>query len=152
MAAFDWEARRRRQEREDDAKVAYFRERLRPVPGKALGEKAFRRLIDELGDDDFETRERAQETLKAVTGLRPRLEEVARSSPDLEVRTRLEVILREIDVHDAELPRALRVLKVVERIGSPAARRYLRELAGGNGDARLTMEAKAALRRLGYPP
>jgi hypothetical protein len=40
-----------------------------------------------------------------------------------------------------------RALEVLERIGSPEARRVLKTLAGG-GEDRLTREAKASLTRL----
>jgi hypothetical protein len=42
----------------------------------------------------------------------------------------------------------LRALAVLERVGTPVARRLLEALAGGAPGVRLTEEAQAALRRL----
>jgi hypothetical protein len=47
---------------------------------------------------------------------------------------------------------ALRAVEVLEGIGSAAARTVLNTLAGGDADARLTQEARAALRRLTRHP
>jgi hypothetical protein len=41
-----------------------------------------------------------------------------------------------------------RALELLERLGTPGARRLLQELADGNPDAPLTREAKASLERL----
>jgi hypothetical protein len=43
---------------------------------------------------------------------------------------------------------ALRAVEVLERVGTPEARRLLETLAGGAPGARLTWEARAALGRL----
>lgn len=45
--------------------------------------------------------------------------------------------------------RAVRALAVLERIGNAAARKLLKELAGGAPEAPLTVQAQAALARLG---
>ncbi|MFO0842599.1 MAG: hypothetical protein U0797_09420 [Gemmataceae bacterium] len=67
--------------------------------------------------------------------------------PSLEARKRLERLLAAVDadVHtpSPERIRALRAVELLERIGTPAARRALAELAGGAPGARLTREAKA---------
>jgi hypothetical protein len=46
-------------------------------------------------------------------------------------------------------PAVSRVVKVLEGVGSPDARRALEELANGPSESRVTAEARAALRRLG---
>jgi hypothetical protein len=48
-----------------------------------------------------------------------------------------------------EVARGLRGVEVLEAVGSAEAKEVLRELAGGLSDADLTVEAKAALERLG---
>jgi hypothetical protein len=44
--------------------------------------------------------------------------------------------------------RSLRILEVLEDIGTPAARKLLEAVAGGGADAEVTLEAQAAFKRL----
>ena len=48
----------------------------------------------------------------------------------------------------AETLRSLRAVEVLERIANPEARQMLSALAGGAADARLTVEAQAACKRI----
>jgi hypothetical protein len=48
----------------------------------------------------------------------------------------------------SELARGVRAVAVLEDIGTQQARRLLMALAGGEPEARLTQEARAALKRL----
>ncbi|MGL4555779.1 MAG: WD40 repeat domain-containing protein, partial [Gemmataceae bacterium] len=127
----------------DDA-VALIRANLRPAPGKPLTAAEARRLIADLSADDFETRDRASRAL-AVPSALPHVEAAAKTETDLEARRRLQRLLA--DGRTWPGPgglRAVRAVEVLERAGTPEARRLLEELAGGNPDARLTHEARAS--------
>jgi hypothetical protein len=52
---------------------------------------------------------------------------------------------------DAARVRHIRAVELLEELGTPAARKLLTELATGKADAPLTLDAGAALKRLGKP-
>ncbi len=126
--------------------MALLRKRLRPAPGEGIDDDALRRHIAALGHDDFETRERALSALSRCQT--SRLEAAMEKESDLEIRSRLARLLERIPRPTGDALRSIRTVEVLERMRTPEARRLLRELAGGNPDARLTAEAKAALSRL----
>ncbi|HEY7328167.1 MAG TPA: WD40 repeat domain-containing protein [Gemmataceae bacterium] len=105
--------------------------------------KRIEKLLADLDDDVFETRERAT---RELTRLRYRVEPMLRRAleykPSLEVRRRLETILAEPKRPPAADLRMLRAIAVLERIGTSEARRILEKLAD--------REAQAALQRLKY--
>jgi hypothetical protein len=82
------------------------------------------------------------------------LRRVLDEKPTLEVRKRAEELLRRLEapVTDPDRLRAIRAAEVLERIGSPEAISFLKELAGGYPSARLTREAQASLKRLKSKP
>jgi RNA polymerase sigma factor (sigma-70 family) len=128
--------------------VPYLRERLRPVaPVEA---ERLKRLIADLDDDRFEVRERATAELgklgeAALSALRAAL--AGRPTP--EARRRLEQLVEKQPQWpcSGERLRARRALEVLERAGTPEARRVLQALAGGAPGAWLTRDAKACLGR-----
>ena len=127
--------------------LPFLRERLRPVP--APNRERIRQLLDMLDSDDFPTRQKAAEELDkqsdaAAVILR---QIVAKEKPSLEVRRRLQLILESIE-NKPESLRTVRTVEVLEWLATPAAVRFIEELAGGAADARLTREAAAAKRRL----
>jgi WD40 repeat protein len=112
------------------------------------------RLLTDLDNEQFVVRERASRGLErlgmaAETAVRQALGK----NPALEVRRRLELILDKLesDARTTEELRIVRAVEVLERIGSPEARRFLAELARGSPDGCLTQEAKASLARLAAP-
>jgi hypothetical protein len=124
-----------------------LKEVLKPVP-PADADKV-RRLVKELDDDDFATRERATAELHdlaeaAEADLRKALE----GATAAEVRERLKRVL-DADGRAAspERLRQERALEVLEAAGTSAAEKLLRELAKGAPPAWLTREAQAALDR-----
>jgi hypothetical protein len=111
----------------------------------------WRKLLGDLGSDDFAVRTAADRELQGlVGGLDPALVRGAlETNPPLEVRLRLKRLLARATLLAAGEPlREVRAVAVLERVGSPAARRVLRRLSGGEPKARLTGEAKASLGRL----
>ncbi len=128
-----------------DAVVADVRRDVKPVDA-AL----FKKLMKELDDDDFDTRQRAQAKLRErAKSYEAMLRKVLAAKPSLDIYKRLERIL-------AELPEGLagshlrdvRAVEVLEMIGSPVAKKVLAEIAAGAEGAELTVRAKAALARL----
>jgi hypothetical protein len=70
------------------------------------------------------------------------------------VRRRIERILENLKpqpdgISRAETQRGLRVVQVLERIGTKEAERVLRSLAASDPPTQITAEAKEALERLG---
>jgi WD40 repeat protein len=128
--------------------VPLFRQRLAPPPSSdRVG-----RLLLELGDDDFRTRERAQaELTKMGASVQLALRKALDDRPGAEVRGRLTLLLAKLkgpSSFPAEGLRELRAVQVLERIGNPAARELLTRLAEAGPATRLAREARAALKRL----
>jgi RNA polymerase sigma factor (sigma-70 family) len=136
--------------RSPEQAVALCRAELKPV--RAAEPKRLLRLTADLDSDEFATREKAR---KELEGLGERaagaLAAAVKKKPSLEAHRRLEALLDRLDRPAAEPAalRALRAVAVLEEVGSPEARKILEALAGGLAEARLTREARAALRRLG---
>jgi hypothetical protein len=121
------------------------------LPPKPDLEQAVR-LIRDLDSDDYNVREKASEKLgqmgDVILGV---LRDARKKGLSLEQDRRIE---RLIDAVSGPSPRGeplrtLRVVEVVERIGTGEARKLLESWASGPAEARLTREAKAALDRLG---
>jgi WD40 repeat protein len=130
--------------------VEVIRQHIRAVP--RLSDKALARIFRDLNSEEFKDREAASKELDRLgPPAVPRVKaELAERLP-AEVKRRLEVFLAE---HDRESPspdelRALRAAGVLEAVATPAARKVLGELAGGEPTARRTQEAAGALCRLG---
>jgi hypothetical protein len=135
--------------RHGDAAVIVLGERLRPV--KAADDRTVRRWLADLDSERFAVRERAEAELRklgeaAAPALRGRL--TTRASE--EFSSRAERLLKRFDdpASDGDGLRQLRALEVLETVGTPAAQRVLRALAGGETEARLTRDARATLERL----
>jgi hypothetical protein len=146
-AAKAWQAVGRLAEAPDDA-LPFLRDRLKPYPAAPADE--MRRLLADLDGESFKQREAATKRLKdlglqAEPGLRAALE----NRPSLEQKRRVEELLAALPVPTSPPPpdelRQLRALVVLERIGSPEARRILAEMAKGPESARLVRQARAAL-------
>jgi hypothetical protein len=120
-------------------------------PAPAAGEKDVQRLLCDLDADDFDTRQRAaSELAKVAEQAEPLLRKALKESPSAEAKRRIEEALAGLGALTTEQLRGLRAVEVLERIGTPEARKLLEEVAGGAKEARLTREARAALERLKY--
>jgi WD40 repeat protein/DNA-binding Lrp family transcriptional regulator len=125
--------------------VPFLRERVLPVSAEKLAQR-----IKELDSDQYSTRVRAMNELSEMGKYaEPALRKLLAEKPSLEARRRAEELLAQLDNPSAmtEHLRALRVVEVLERVGTEPARQALRTLAEGAAEAQLTREAKAALRR-----
>jgi WD40 repeat protein len=128
--------------------VAYLRDRLRPVP--EVEPRRVRRLLADLDSNEFAAREAAARELAALgERVEPALRRALKESPSAEVRRRLgDLLTAPKGPPPPNTLRALRAVWVLERVGTPEARKVLEELAQGAPAARQTAEAKAALARL----
>jgi hypothetical protein len=136
-----------RLERAPDQAVALLKARLKPAVGADQARVA--KLIADLEAKSFAARQKAYNELgryaeQAEYLLRKALPE----QRSLEAQRRIQQLLDRLDkvALSPEHLRALRALTVLERVGTPEARRVLEALAAG-APARLTHEAQASLRR-----
>ena len=121
---------------------------VEPVADARLGS-----LVADLGDASFPTREKAELALAAGRdGVRNRLAQALRGAADLEVRKRLQRLLKPLGPREPERLRECRAVLALEARATPEARQLLRRYAAGVPGARLTREAKDACRRLGERP
>jgi hypothetical protein len=128
--------------------VESLRSRLRPVA--TVSQERIRKLIDDLDSDRFTERQRASQDLERLGEVAtPLLRKALEGRPSLEVRLRATALLTMAEgIPSLLLLRDIRAVEVLERIGSKQAVALLREIAAGAEQARLTLEAKKALRRL----
>jgi hypothetical protein len=129
--------------------VPFLRKRLSPVP--KADEERINRLITDLQKGDYNTRKRAVIQLRKIgSAAAPALR---RAQGRVGYDPVLQRLLFEFDnlAPPAEQVRAVRALRVLERIGNAEAGKLLKELAGGAAEAALTVQAKAALDRLARP-
>lgn len=132
--------------------AAFLRERLRRV--EPMEDKTIAKLVLDLDNSDFATRQRASEELSRLDRLaEPALRKALSGQPSLEMRRRVQQLLEQLaSVPARTLLRALRAVEVLEHLDTAESRRLLETLATGAGDARLTQEAKASLARLTARP
>lgn len=115
-----------------------------------LDSKRIEKLIADLDNERYEVREAASRKLPQMRcAVEPSLRRVLADKPSLELRRRVENILTEPKHPAAEKLRMRRAIAVLERIGTPEARRILEKLAGGAASPE-TREAQRALQRLEY--
>jgi WD40 repeat protein len=109
-----------------------------------------RRLIADLESDKHDSREAATHELENLVKVaRPELLDALRAVSSLEARRRLERVLEVpvLPVHSAEELRRAHAVEVLERIGSPDAKKLLNHMAQGAPGAKSTQDAHAALHR-----
>jgi Tol biopolymer transport system component len=132
-----------------DESVAFLRSRLAPVP-RDLSPHV-EQLLADLDSTSEAARQAATERLECLGPLAaPALRKAMTGRPAGETRDRIEYLLGRAGraIPMGEHLRALRAVEVLERIGSPAARAVLAELAGGLHEAALTVEAARSRDRL----
>src|SRR5260370_668656 len=116
-----------------------------------LDSKRLARLLADLDDDDFDTREQASKELIALGhAAAPAVRKLRVHAPSQEARDRAAKVLAKLDdagIVTQEL-RFLRALEVLEYAGTPEAVKLLEAEATGAAESKLTQGAKAALDRL----
>jgi WD40 repeat protein len=130
--------------------LALIKERLkgRPAPPDV---KRLEKLVGMLDSDTFAEREKASRELADAGAA---AEDVLRQALDkggsTEVRVRVQELLGRIAKNGVvpERLRSLRAIEVLERIGTPAARQVLADLAGRLNDPVLEQDVKGTLERL----
>src|SRR5262249_30999713 len=142
-----WEAMRELAARPDVA-VAIAKERLQPAPPLTVSKADIATLIQQLDADTFSQRERAAKGLRQLGPIATaQLQQALQKPVSLEMKRRVEQLIEEAGRPDPKFPVQSRVIELLERIGSPAARAVLQALAAGAPEHRQTMEARAALGR-----
>jgi len=127
--------------------VPFLHNRLKPV--LSPDRNRITHLISELDNQQFKRRETARVELEALGDLAsPELRKTLEVKPSLEVRQRIETLLRKSQQWSPEQLRVLRAITVLEQIGNAAACQILNLLANGAPEARLTQEARASLERV----
>ena len=129
--------------------MALLADKLKPTaPPDA---KQLAALVADLDSPDFATRESASKRLRELGGAATAaLRDGAKSdSPEVRKRAAELLAVAESSTRTPDELRTLRAVEVLEWVGTADARKVLGDLAGGAAGARVTTEAKAALRRLG---
>src|SRR5205085_4086658 len=107
------------------------------------------RLLEDLDSNKFAVREEASAELEKLGGAaEAALRKALAASPSAEVRLRVQRLLKKGLVPQGDRLRALRMIELAERIGSPAAAEILKTLAENRSDIWLAQEARAAGARL----
>ena len=122
-------------------------------PARTPDARQIARLIRDLDNDRFAVRRNATARLEELGDLaEPALRQRLAARPSADVRKRINQLLAELSPAAPFPLRVIRTIEVLERIGTPEARKFLNTLAGGYAGALLTREATAALRRQAKGP
>ena len=119
------------------------------APVRLAEEGAVAKLVSRLDSDSFAEREEAQQALEKMgEGAEHLLVKALGGNVSAESHRRIEDVLHKCEEFSPLGMRHHRAVATLEWIGTPDARVLLRALADGTPRARLTVEARAALRRL----
>jgi hypothetical protein len=133
--------------------VPFLRQQV--PPAAPVEAKRLARLIADLDKEGFEIRQQATTELEKLgEQAEPALRKALAGQSTPEARRRLEQLVEKLagPVTSPDRLRVLRVVEVLEHIGTSEARQVLEGLAKGVPEARLTREAKASLERLARRP
>ncbi|HKI30698.1 MAG TPA: hypothetical protein VKA46_02315 [Gemmataceae bacterium] len=133
--------------------VPFVQKQLKPTG--APDAKHIAKLIADLDAEAFQERESATEELvRAGKTVEEAVKKALDNKPSAEAKQRLEFVLSKLSGNlgpNMEEVRAARAVEVLEKIGTPEAKKVLEEVAKG-GDSPLTVEARSALERLKARP
>jgi hypothetical protein len=127
--------------------IPFLRQHLKPeLPPNT---ERLRKLIADLGNDEFNVRETAQRELEKLGDVAlPALQKKVEATSSAEVRRRATAILKAPQHLSAEKLQGIRGVEVLEHFGTAEAKEYLETLARGAPGSRVTDAAKLALDRL----
>jgi hypothetical protein len=127
--------------------LPFLSSRMKPAPPVDPGRIAA--LIAELDADQFEIRDKAQAQLAELhERAAPALRRATESTKSREIKRRAQELLNKLGADvGTESWRQVRAVEALERMATPEARQFLKTLASGDPDARLTQEAQRAWER-----
>jgi WD40 repeat protein len=129
--------------------VPFVQKQLKP--GAAPDAKQVAKWIADLDSEQFQEREDATEALvRAGKESEAAVKKALENKPSAEAKQRLEFVLSKMNGNlgpNMEDVRATRAVEVLEKIGTPEARKALEEVAKG-AEGHLSAEARSALERL----
>jgi len=115
-------------------------------------QKRIGKLIEDLDDDNFTIREKATADLESlVKWAEAPLRQALANNPSLEVQKRIEKILEKLQKGTSwpqERLRVIRLIEILEKIGTRETEQGLEKLVKAGPDAEIRAEAKLALDRL----
>jgi WD40 repeat protein len=125
--------------------LAWLKQQVKPVSTTDLDQ-----WIADLDSNVFAKREKASHQLAQMgPAAVESLQHVLDGKPSLELRLRVELVLKKLDGPvPPQVVASWRAVIVLEQINTPEARDLLEALAKGSPAARLTRDAQAALQRL----
>jgi WD40 repeat protein len=129
--------------------IAFLRDHVHPALVADLEQIA--RLVGDLDSDEFDQRKKASTDLEKIgEAASPFLRKALKGDISPEVRKRIEEVLKKTDASTprGEALRNLRVIEVLEAIGSPEAKAVLQILAKGMPEAAITRAAQGAMERI----
>jgi dipeptidyl aminopeptidase/acylaminoacyl peptidase len=131
--------------------LPFLKPRLSSQKTPAVDEKRIGRLIADLADDEFGTREKATEELKKIgTSAKPALSKALEKKSSEETRGRLQQLLDTINrrVLPPATVRLVRAVESLEAMGTADAQECLASIARQMEDSPLRQEARLSLARL----
>jgi hypothetical protein len=125
---------------------AFVARKLQPAAPKVR--RRIERLVEQLDAEDFQARQRAHDELaKLGAAAEAALRRALAGKPSVEVRRRAAALLKPLEAPAERVARG-RVLELLERLGTPEARKLLQQLAEGAPTDWQRLEATEALGRI----
>ena len=143
-----------------DAVLPLVQQHVKPVPAPELAQ-----LLDDLDSDSFVKRSMAMKELASLEFAAAKtLRAALQNQPNLELRQRVEILLKKLQepITSPQLLASWRAVTILEQLDTPAAREYLKVLAGGGaggtpdagskGGAAASGYARPAVAHIGFRP
>ena len=131
--------------------VAFLKTRLKPQPVLSkITRLRILRLIATLNSPQFQAREEASQELEDLgRAVVPFLRKVRKASPSPRMNKQLDQLVQKLDSRLPDEDQAVRAVQVLELANGADSRAILERLSQGEPTAPLTLEAMAALKRMG---